>query len=371
MSIDRWNPASKQNSITTLQFILTIHSMQLGVAALSMPGDLARISGTDGWIALFFGWMFSSAASLIIVQIMKAYPSGTIIELMAHFFGKWTGKLTALLFGVYMSIFAYLILDRMALLIQSWIMQQSKTYILMLLFFVPAYTIVIGGVRAIGRYCEIVVLLSLWMLGAMLFLLKEGNWLHLLPVLKEGWMPVIRTINTTIISFLGFESVFFLYPHLDNKKNASWGVLAANTYTLLIYLFLTLICFLVYSPDQISEYNEALLTVVKIIEFRFMERFDIIMLACYLLVISKTWVPALYFGAFSVKRLLIVGKPKRYAWLFLAVMFAITYVWDPDWNESQNAMKWFSRLGLAVAYVMPVLLWGVLSILLRFKRWQT
>ncbi|NBD23315.1 GerAB/ArcD/ProY family transporter [Paenibacillus glycinis] len=371
MSRDRLKPDSKQNRITIVQFVLTIHSMQLGVGAISIPADLARISGTDGWIALIMGWAVSVVASLIIVQVMKRYPKGTILELIAHYFGQWAGRLTALVFVVYSAIFAYLILDRMVLIIQSWIMQQTPPYTLMLLFIVPAYVIVKGGVRIIGRYSEVVVLCSLWMPLAMLVLLKEANWLHLLPVLKEGWMPVFKTVNTTIITFLGFESIYYIYPNLDRKRYASVGVAIANTLTLLVYLFLTLICFLVYSPDQITQFNDAVLSVVKIIEFRFLERFDIVMLTCYLLIISKTWIPPLYIAVYCTKRLLFGGKPELYLGVFLAGMVVVTYLWNPDWNESVDALKWFSNFGIAIAYVFPLCLWGVLSVMLKFKRWQT
>lgn len=364
-------PDGKQNRITTVQFIMIIHSMQLGVSALSLPADLAKISGTDGWIALLFGWLGSTIASLIIVQVMKKHPQGTIIELIGHYFGKWIGRLAMIFFGVYATIYAYLILDRMVLLIQSWIMQQSSTYVLMVMFIVPAYMIVKGGVRVIGRYAEIVVFSSAWMLFVLFVLLNEANWLHLQPVLKEGWMPVFRTIQTTILSFLGFEIVYFIYPHLEKKQHASVGVLIANAYTLSIYLIITIVCFLVFSPDEITQFNDPVITVFKIIEYRFVERFDIIMLTWYLLVISKTWIPPLYMAVYCTKRLLVFGKTQTYLWIFLLGMCLTTYIWNPNWNNSTKALKWFNTFGFGVAYMLPVCLWCVLSVMLKFKRWQS
>ncbi|QHT61522.1 GerAB/ArcD/ProY family transporter [Paenibacillus lycopersici] len=364
-------PDSKQNRITITQFVLLIHSMQLGVGALSLPSDMARISGTDGWIALFFGWAGALLASLIIVQIMKKYPKGTIIELISHFFGKWSARLAMIFFGVYGAIYAYLILNRMVLLIQSWIMQQTPTYVLMLLFMPPAYLIVKGGVRIMGRYSEIIVFSSIWMLGVLLvMMLNEANWLHLLPVLKEGWMPVIHTVPTTILSFLGFELVFFIYPHLDKKQYASLGVVIANTYTLLIYLFVTIVCYVIYSPDQITQYNDAVISVVKIVEYRFLERFDIIMLTWYLLIISKTWIPALYISVSCTKRLLVFGKPQLYVALFLIGMCVMTRIEKMGWMENTAALKWLNGYGIVVAFIVPVCLWGIVSVMARFKRWQ-
>ncbi|REE81269.1 spore germination protein (amino acid permease) [Paenibacillus taihuensis] len=361
---------SKSNRITTLQFILIIHSMQLGVGIISMPKDVADVSGTDGWIAIILGWILSTAASLIIVQVMKKYPDGSIIDLIEHYFGKWIGKLAMALFAVYFLLYAYLIFDRMVLLTQSWIMQQTQSWVLMLLFVIPAYMLIKGGVRDIGRFAEITFFASIWMVFVISTLFKDGNWLHLLPVLKEGWLPVIRTVNTTILSFLGFECIFFIYPHLEKKQSASKGVIIANTLTMLIYLFITIICFLVFSPDEITFFNDAVISAVKIIEFRFIERFDLLILSIYLMVIAKTWISALFMSVYCTSRL-IVGKYYVHAGIFLVAMVITNYALNTGWNESIEASGYFSKIGFAVAFIGPVCLWLVLLVMSQFKRWQT
>lgn len=191
----------ERNQITNLQFIFIIHGMQLGVGVIAMPSVLAGISGTDGWIAIFGGWIGSVLASLAMIQVMKKYPSGTVIQLVRHYFGKWSGIFVTMIFAVYMLMFAYLIFNRMALLIKTWIMQQSYTYVLMLLFVVPAFMVVKGGIRSLGRFAEVVILSTIWMPFILLYVFKDANWIHLLPVLKEGWMPVWHSISSTILSF--------------------------------------------------------------------------------------------------------------------------------------------------------------------------
>ncbi len=81
-----------KNQITFMQYIFLIHGVQIGVGVLTLPRELAEKAGTDGWIAIIIGWLFSTVASLIIIQIMKKYPNGTILDLLTHYFGKWIGK---------------------------------------------------------------------------------------------------------------------------------------------------------------------------------------------------------------------------------------------------------------------------------------
>ncbi|WP_308634122.1 GerAB/ArcD/ProY family transporter [Paenibacillus silvisoli] len=361
---------SKSNQVSLLQYILIIHSMQLGVGVISLPRELAETGGTDGWIALFIGYAASVTASLFIVQIMKKHPNGTIIDLISRYFGRWSGYVMAAAFGIYMTLYAYLLLDRMILYVQSWIMQQSRTYVLMLLFIIPAYMIVKGGWRALGRYAEIVLLCSLWMPLVLMSLFHQAHWLHLLPVLKEGWMPVISTVPATFLAFLGFESAFFLYPHLTRQNKAASGIIIANTLTLLVYLFVTLICFVVFSPDEISFYNDSMLTLVKIIEYRFVERFDIVMLTCYLLVISKTWIPAVYMTVYCTHRLLPIGKAATHLFLLLAGMLLVTFIWDPGWIMNDKWVALFTKMGIVMAFLLPLALWGLVSVMSLFPRWQ-
>lgn len=360
----------ERNQITNLQFIFIIHGMQLGVGVIAMPSVLAGISGTDGWIALFGGWIGSVLASLAMIQVMKKYPSGTVIQLVRHYFGKWSGLFVTMIFAVYMLMFAYLIFNRMALLIKTWIMQQSYTYVLMLLFVVPAFMVVKGGMRSLGRFAEVVILSTIWMPFILLYVLKDANWIHLLPVLKEGWMPVWHSISSTILSFLGFEGVLFFYPYLENKKSASASVVIANTMTLAVYLFITIVCFVVYSPDEITQYQEAPLSVAKIIEFRFLERFDIIFLSVYVLLICKTWFPALLIAVQCTEQLVAKGRTKAHLIVLLAAMIVITFIWDPSWRQSKEWIDWFNKFGLGVAYLLPFGLWGLLSARNWMARWR-
>lgn len=66
------------------------------------------------------------------------------------------------------------------------------------------------GIRMLGRYAEFVGVSMIIMLPLFLIAMREGHWIHLLPVLKEGWIPVLKGVKTTVLSFLGFELAFIL-----------------------------------------------------------------------------------------------------------------------------------------------------------------
>lgn len=361
------NPG-KGNQITLFQYILIIHSAQLGVGLIPLPGDLAKGCGTDGWIVLIIGWLASMASSLIIIQIMRKHPNGTIVDLLSHYFGKWVGKVGMVMFIGYFLLFIYLIYNRMALLVQNWIMQQTNISVLMLLFLLPAYMITRGGFRIIGRFSEILLFLSSGLLLTSLYLFKHAQWIHLLPIIKHGWIPILQTARTNILAFIGFEIAFFLHPYLEKKSSASLGIIIANSVTFLIYMLFTLLSFVNFSPDEITQYHNTLISLFKIIEFRFLERFDILILSLYLLIIVRTFIPLLYATAICTQRLGLKGQPRLHILLILAVMVGITMIWKPGWNDSMRLKDIVQNTGIGIAFVMPPLLWCILAGMRRIKR---
>ncbi|KRE92362.1 hypothetical protein ASG89_33190 [Paenibacillus sp. Soil766] len=358
----------KGNQVTLFQYILLIHSVQMGVGLVPLPGDLAKGCGTDGWIVLVIGWLASTASSLMIIQIMKRRPDGTVIDLLNHYFGRWVGKIGMLMFISYFLIFIFLIYNRMALLIQNWIMQQTNTAVLMLLFFLPAYMITRGGFRNIGRYSEALIFLSLTFLLISLYLFKHAHWIHLLPVLKHGWIPIFETLRSTILAFTGFEITFFLYPYLEKKSSASIGVILANGLTFFIYLLVTILAYVNFSPDEITQFHNTLMSLFKFVEFRFLERFDIMVLSMYLLIIMRCWIPMLFATVLCTQQLGIKGDPRLHILFILTAMIGLAWIWNPGWNESLQLSSFIQTIGICIAFVMPPLLWAVLAALRGFSR---
>lgn len=286
----------KKNEISLWQYILTINSVQVGFGLLTLPRELEQMAGTDGWISILIGWAITTLVSLCIVKIMGKHPGDTLIDVLTRYMGKWMGKAGMVIWILY-SLLAYLSLTfSVVLVIQMWILPKTPVYAIVLLLTLPTYMVLSGGIRVISRYAVFVFFFTLWMPFLLTIPIKDGHWVYLLPILKEGWMPVLLTAKTTVLAFLGFEFAFILYPYLKQKQSASIGIVIANSITLLVYLQITFVCFVYFSPDEISQFIWPTLTLVKPIHFSVLERFEIVFLSFYLFIFSDSAFPY----AFSV-----------------------------------------------------------------------
>lgn len=353
--------------ISLMQFILLIHGVQMGVGILTLPREVAEKAGTDGWISIILGWIISTVCSLLIIQIMQKQPNGTILDLLSVYFGKWGGKIGAVIIALYFAFFTFVMFTREALFIQAWILPRTKFVFLIILLSIPTYLLARNNIQILGRYSVTVFFMTIWTIFLFLIPMKEGQFLNLLPVIKEGWLPIMRAVKTTIFSYLGFEIVFFLYPFLQKKQSASIGVVIANTLTMFAYLIVTIVAFTFFSPDEIAKYNEPTITILKVIEFQFIERLEVVLFSFYLFVMSTTVVPLMFMSVYSTSW--IFGKEEHTKPLFWFLVISIVYVFwfPPSMNISTTLKKMVQELSIFFAYAFPVCLWIYVHIHGLFK----
>ncbi|RCW45477.1 GerAB/ArcD/ProY family transporter [Paenibacillus prosopidis] len=343
-------------SITSMQYIFIISGIQVSVSILSLPRDLADAAGTDGWIAIPIGYILSVAAGFIIVKVMQNAPEDTIFDLLSRLMGAWAGKCFALLLGVYFLSFMYDSLNRAILITKDWLLPNTQPYLLMILLLVPTYIVAKHGPQILGRYSEFVFFLSIWIPFIYLFTLENAHGLHLLPLFKEGVLPVLSAVPAMLYPSLGMVTTFILYPHLKNKEKAPINLLISNSLTMLIYLYITIICFVYFSPDEITLYNEPIVSILKSIEFRFIERIEVPFIAFYLFIFSLAWIPSAYIAAFCISW--ISGKkdvalPLQ---IFCIVITVSSFFFLPTFNQNDRLGLWIGWLGISIEYVFPLCL---------------
>ncbi len=355
--------ATKSNSITLMQYIFLIHGAQVATVVFSLPRLVAQDAGTDGWISIILNWAFSVLAGWLFLLTLRKYPELTLPGLAERLFGKWLGKLLLLMAIVYFAFSGWFIIINSMLYIKSWFLSRTPEYVIVLLLAIPGYMVVRQGLRVQGRYAEFVFYMTIWMLLFLLVPLRHGHWIHLLPVFKDSLQPIMNGTMNTLSSFSGIEIVFIIYPFLQKKQYALRGMFIANTLTLFVYLFTTISCFVFFSPDGITSINQPLLFLLKNIEFRFLERLDMVSLALYLFVVSVSWMPFVYCAVFSSSRLLNKADHRNHAFLYFAAVVAGAYFIQPTWDQSEQWLEWYNLIFKIVIGVIPIVLyvyvWGV------------
>lgn len=345
-----------KQEISLLQFILTITSIELGASILTLPADLAQEAGTDGWISIIMGYVLATVVGLCIIKVMSKHPEKTMQQILIFYFSPFLGKLIVVIWIIYAFLTAFSIFDASIYIINEWILPNTPNYLIAVLFIVPVYMALRDGVRLISRFQLVVFFLTIWLPLILLFSLNNSHIMFLLPTLKEGWGPVIQGTRISVFAFLGFELAFLFYPYLKQKQYAAKGIIIANSITLLIYLQITLICFVVFSPDEISKYIWPTLTLVKPIRFSFLERFEIVYVSFYILIFLTSVIPYVFFVTENISELF--HRRSRSQLYIVLGFFLMSYMfYQPYFKDITFFNNVLSSISYFVAFAFPLFLW--------------
>lgn len=343
--------------ITFVQFVLLIFGVQVGIGMISLPRILEEKAGTSGWISLLIGGLLSLIISAAIVKLREKDPNCSFNTYFTHCFGKVIGSIFSIFFTMFFLGTGFVVFLRSILFIQSYILQDSSFFILLVLFLIPTYQFVTGGIQIIGKYVEIIFPIVIIFLIMLLFTLKQSNIHFILPIIKDGWSPIFKAVPSTVTSFLGIEIIFILYPYLEEKEKALKGAMIANGMIIFLYLYVTIICFVVYSPDEIGMIFEPVLDILSVIELQYAERLDFILFSLFLMVISKTWIMYMWIGMTNLAEMF---QQKRIDYLFIglsSIFLFLTNLFIPTFKQNNLYMQVLSTYGSIGMLIILVFIW--------------
>ncbi|PGS53971.1 GerAB/ArcD/ProY family transporter [Bacillus sp. AFS041924] len=344
-------------NITYYQFVTIIFGVQIGIGMLSLPRVLAEKSGTSGWISILFGGLIATLLSMLYIKLSQKVPHENFSALMTIYLGKLLGKLFLFLLLIFFIYAGYLVLMLSVLFAQSYLLQHTGAYVILFLFLIPTYQLITGGIPLIAKYIETIFPLMIFFLLMLFLTLKEPNFKNLSPIIKEGWLPIMKAVPTTTMSFLGMEIIFLIYPYLDKKEKAMNGVVIANAMSTFTYLFVVLISFVNASPYEMKNIFTPVIAMLSTIEFQFLERMDVILLSLLLMVISKTWVTYFWAGLNGFNEIFKIKKFPLFVLIIFSIIIIFTYQFIPTFKVIHLQLKILSYLGLIVILGLPLILW--------------
>ena len=338
--------SNKPFSLSSSQYVFVIYKTQIGIGILTIPHYLFLSSGIDGWITIIFGWLVSVIISFLIINTLEKHPNETLFDLLPKYFGKWLGKMILFCWILYTLFAASYVFMYSIFLIKVWVLPNTDPILLGLLFLVPIYQITKHSLPMISRYPII------------LITAHNGLWLNLLPIMKDGWVPIFKSTPLTSLSFLGFEMAYLLYPRLQNKKFAYKGIFIANTMNAIVLIMVTILSFVRLSEAELSYAIWPTLDLIKLIRFPFLERLEIIFISAYIIILFMTVIPYLYMGLTGTLQLFPKTiKMKPVLAVVLLIWMIILFFPVIGFQPIIYFKRWFSNLGYIFAFLFPIFLW--------------
>ncbi|MFJ5717070.1 GerAB/ArcD/ProY family transporter [Neobacillus sp. NPDC093127] len=255
--------------------LFLIHGMQYGVGVLSFQRDIANVAGHDAWISILItGILIHILIWMMYTMLNKT--KGDLITIHQQTFGKWLGNLLSLLFILYVLAESTTVLRSYIEIVQVWMFPLLKTWPIALVLLLSVYYVVSGGFRIVTGVCFLAVVLPSYLIFTYIVPIEFSNFRNLLPIFDHSFLEMAQSIKGSILSFSGFEYLLFYYPFIKRPESSQKWAHFGNLVTTLLYLLIMIVTLAFFDQGYLQKVIWPTLMMWKIIELPFVERFEII-----------------------------------------------------------------------------------------------
>ncbi|MEO2077680.1 MAG: GerAB/ArcD/ProY family transporter [Bacillus sp. (in: firmicutes)] len=342
-----------------------VHTMQFGIGVLGFQRIIALTAGYDAWISVIIAGL---SIHIILWMMYKTLETvdGDIITIHTFVFGNKIGKLLSLPFIVYFLAINVTLLRTFIEVIQVWMFQDMSTFWYSLAFCGLAIYIIFGGFRTVTGIAFFGVVLPAYVYLTFLFTIPYADLKNLLPIFDHSIKDLLMASYQMSLTYLGYEILLFFYPFIkDPQKSKKWAHLGVF-YTTSLYTLLTLTTFAYFSEGQLQKNIWATLTMWKVVEMPFVERFEYIGIANWNIIILPNFCIALWCGSRIVKR--VTNMKQKYGVLILSMMTLIFINFFKTRLQINTLIDYTGKIAFFLNYGYIPLLFFLVLIVKKVKK---
>ncbi|MFC0270615.1 GerAB/ArcD/ProY family transporter [Metabacillus herbersteinensis] len=341
-----------------------IHSLQFGVGVLGFQRVVAEKSGHDAWIAVILAGVLVHAALWMIYRILKG-ANGNVITVHKEIFGKWLGGLLSMVLTSYFLLLAITVLRSYLEIVQVWMFPDINQMLFTFLFLLLVYYIISGGFRVVTGVSFFGVILPSYLIFAFFFPLEFADYRSILPVFDHSIKDIVISTKDMSLTILGVEALLIYYPFLKNvEKSQKWAHFGV-AFTTVLYTFICLVSLVYFSEEQLQKNVWATLTLWKIVEMPFVERFEYIGIANWNLVILPNICLTLWCASRIIKD--VTKIKQKYTVIFVCLLAFISVNFFQTREQVNMLNDIAGKIGFGVLYIYIPALFALTFVFRKIK----
>ncbi|WP_157800343.1 GerAB/ArcD/ProY family transporter [Sporolactobacillus pectinivorans] len=345
--------------VSPVNTLFLVLGMQIGISILSFQRVAAQNSGYDNWVSVALMGLSTLGVMWIVLRLLhneESYGQPELFSMQKRFFGRWIGTLLNIYVMSYQFSVIVIFMRGYIEIIQVWIFPRLGTLSFAAIFSIIIWYTVMGGFRAITGtfFLSFVYLVPLHLLN--ILAIGNAHFSNLLPMFEHSIGDLAQTFMKMGPCFIGFETILYFYPFIKRPQQAGkWCYFGLLTTTAL-YLTLSLVATVNFSPGELKTEVWPALSFWKSIHFPLVDRLEYIGIVYWLCVL----IPNVSLGAWIVSRGIKISIPlirQKYALVFVMLMITLSCALIRDRQQFDWISHWIANIGLFCMYVyIPFLL---------------
>lgn len=355
--------------ISSVQLLFLLLIADLATSFLYVPAITTKGAGPDAWISLLVpATLYALMVALVCVLLARRFPNEVFTQYLPKIVGKIPGKILGFLYiGVFIHITSVMVIEGAQFINTNFLIQTPVLVLQLVLAGVAVYGVYLG-IEVIARHNEIVFPIFVFSLAILIILVvKDINPSNFLPILENGWMPVLKGSMTPAAWRGEVFIVLMLFPYLNQKNEGVKaavgmvliaGVIATAVVATTIGVFGDLFTSrLTYSGNTLARY----ISVAGILE-----RMELVIVIIW--VAGVTVKLAIFYHVSSIAAATTLGI-KEYKWAAIPVAGATILAGNIFYGTYIQVVEFLSKVwpyyGYTVELIIPALV--LLIAILRKK----
>ncbi|PKG25354.1 GerAB/ArcD/ProY family transporter [Niallia nealsonii] len=357
--------------ISVIQLFAMMFIFEMGTALVVSYGITAR---KDAWIAILLSMEGGIVLFFIHYLLFRQYPKIPLTGYVRKIFGKYLGWMIGFIYTIYFLYIASRNLRELGdLLVSSTLKETPLIAIIIPLVLAICYVIYMGA-EVLARTSEVfIVILFLFGIFGNFFALVSGNvaFHNLLPILENGWKPILTTAFPETIAFPFGEMIVFtmLLPLLNKPKYVKRVGLSVLILSGIILSWTVSLNIAVLGVEVTERATfPTLATVGKINLLDFIQRLDAIIVFTLLITVFFKAAIYLYAAVIGIADLFKLDSHYRIVLPMGVIVIYLSLNMASNFSEHLEEGKQLSYyLHVPMLMVIPLLLLIVSFIRKRFK----
>lgn len=345
---------NKNEQISPFLVFFLILKVQIGVGVLGFQRLIIKSAGNDAWIAVIAAGLLFSIVIWCMFTLLNSQKQD-LMGIHTQLFGKVLGGFLNMIWITYWLLMGIAVYRAYVEVVQAWMFPQINVMTFSIVFALLIYYTVSGGFQVLTGICFLGVIIPSYLILTIFFPLEYTDFRNLLPVWNHSYKEIALAARDMSLSYMGFSTLLMFYPLIKQPKKANKWAQLANILSLLSYLLLTIVSIGFYSENQISRYVWATLSFWSIVQVPFIERFEYIGIATWVIFILPN-ICLFIWAATKGTSVLFKVEPNRISILFLVILIVVSLALK-DRETINTFQDYMSGVGFILYTVyIPILL---------------
>ncbi|KGX83282.1 GerAB/ArcD/ProY family transporter [Pontibacillus marinus] len=357
---------SKGTQIQAFYLFFLIHTMQVGAGLMGVTTHIFQAAKHDAWISILIAGLWMHLIIFVMIKMLEQYQNTDLFGIQRDVFGKWINLVLGTCITIYIFVVIMTVILNYVEVVQVYLFPTMPTWLISFFLLSLSLYAALGGIRVVVGAAFLFFLITI---GLSLFLSKPITLMdmnHFFPILNVSLSELIQGTYKTTYTFLGLEVLLFAYPYIKNKNKAHLSAQLGVLLTVIITFSVVFVTIGYFSPDQINRLIWPTLSLFKIIRLPFIERFDVIAVALWMLIILPNIIIFTWVLSHCFKRL--YGAREKYAiYIVTILLFIFSSIFQ--YRININTLTDISaKVGFYIVFVYPLILFPIVWIKKKLQR---